>query len=1065
MPVTTRPISKYTKSQSDETATREVLANISVEQLTQAYMEKRISVQDYNYWMREKARLEIDGALRRDGLPMTIWQEAAKNTIKAWNDLLTAFKGVANPPAVASGESKTNPAFGGTWNEEHGRLYFASLALYREVQLVTGWLTAIGDVSRQKIENMALNEGASVGLARVYGIVGEHVVTFPILGFAMKGFGKAVQTGAKITGKGATTVKSAAEVSKESLLEIQALQTIAEGVQVDGVKEAANVLEQAGKVIGKEFTLVNPTMVARPARFFDPESFGRDFAKEAAAFAKENPVGLPALARKFGIDSKEILAADEAQLYGHLKALEKYSDQLVPRAKAALAGTVAEQHEFGQFVSSLFGRFGSRDLMDFLVHWNPQLVASGDIAGALRSLAENLSVLSNSNAAKLTFGSQEGFLKLGTFGPGLRELYFNLLLPFSLVPSFIGNSLAVSNHVMERATGSLFFGDTSLRSTVHFAKGMQFAMMDAVSAFGAAYRRMDATQAAQFVAMTGSRLDYIPHQIPGTIGQIINGIGTSPTLGLDNFFKVLIRRGLMYETAADEAYALGLTGSSLGSYINTRVVHPAFLTTYAAEWEARARTMTYQGEMGYMMKHLQPVLQWGPGVLYFPFVKTGVNLTKYSWDRTPGLQMLNTQLYKDIINGGSKGDEAIGRLILSNLFGHMNFELAKDGYITGSGPLNPKTRDSWSATHEPYSFATPKGWVPFPNLDPVTAPVGFMADFAQLADQLNEVTGGKLARAAVTAMLQNFPNRTWWRNMSDLQDQIKGLREGKPLITYSEQVLGAPLITGITGGAITQRLKQINDPIQRDARTLMDLVKARVPYFSEELPPKTDGYGDPLIPSQTLGGAWFGLFSPLAPKLKPAQEDSVKQEGDRLNATLPKFSKTVGGRTQHTEDDLADFDILPIHPGDSLGVDLSPQQSFRWKQLYKELWSDPKDGIKAQLLESKEYSDPKLMPKALQRITYEGTMRKYKQAAWNMLLVEDKELLERVVSAKVGNEMQKLGDPKERARLQQDLQLTLTDIRGMTRQQRDNLLHQDHTIEETPIEQPNYPPEIINELH
>lgn len=1076
MPITTRPVSKYTKSQKDELATRDILANVTTDQLTQAYMEQRMSIVDYNYWIREKARLEIDGALRRDGLPMTIWKETTKNTVKAWNDLLLAFKGVASPTAASSEENKTNPALGGRFNEEHDRLYYASLALYREVQMAMGWLNAVGDVSRQKIENMALNEGASVGLARIYGIIGEHAVTFPLVGFAFKGLGSVVKAGAKVAGKEATT-KVVSEVSKESLLEIQALRAVSDGAQLDGVKEAPKILKEAGKIIGKEISFADPVgdilpgVVARQGR-----SFAGEYKKNLAASVENLDDSIKAGLRKLGVvgEAPDIFKATPTpkELYAYIKTLEDTSGTLHKLARKAIRGDDADKYAFAKYASELFTAAPgqrthySSSFMDLLHKWDPLNVANGNIVGAMETLARDIAVQGNKvNTMKFILHSQDGFIKFGTIWPSLRELYLNLLLPFSLVPSFVGNSIAVSNHVMERATGSLFLGDTSLRSTVHFAKGMQFATMDAVKAFGAAYQRMDAAQAAQFVAMTGSRLDYIPHQIPGTIGQIINGIGTSPTMGMDNFFKVLVRRGLMYEKAADEAYALGLTGKAVGKYVQTKVKDPSFFTANYAEWEARARMMTYQGELGYMMQHLQPVMQWGPGVLYFPFVKTGVNLMKYSWDRTPGLQMLNTQLYKDIAVGGAKGDEAIGRLILSNLFGHMQFELAKDGYITGSGPQDPKTRGAWLATHESYAAAIPKGWMPLGNLDPVTAQMGFIADFAQMADQLNDTTGGKLAVVATIAMLKNFPNKTWWRNLSDINDQIKGLKEGKAPSTYSEQVVGAPLITGITGGAVTQRLKQIVDPVQRDARTLMDLVKARVPYFSKDLPPKTDDYGDPLVIPQTMGSEWFGIFSPVAPKFKAATENRVKQEGDRLHANLPKFPNTVGGRTQHTEDDFKDFDTLPIHPGDSMGVDLSPQQKYRWKQLYRALWSDPKDGIEKNLLDTKDYNNPKLMPQALQNITYEGLMRKYKQAAWNQLLSEDKELLERVINAKVGNEMQKLGDPKERARLQQDLQLTISGIRGMSQQEKSNLLNRDHTVEENPIETPILPPEVVEELH
>ena len=1105
MPVTTRPLSQFKRPGQKEIDKREILANTSVDDLKQAYQERRMSVYDYNYWLREKARLELDGVLRRDGIPMALWKETVKNTSKSWNDLIEAFQGLGSPSGLQEKEKTQNPALGGVWNETHGRLYYGSLAIFREVQLALGWLHALGDVTQQQVENMALNEGASLGMARVYGFAAGTLVALPVIGLLGKGFAVGVRTAGKIVGGARTT----ADISKEAIVEGQALKAIVEGMKVDGVKDADKLIETIAKsqttnpksflltegqakTLGREspedvFSRITREVEKEIGVLEQPSSMVAIKAKEASLIGEADRItkritkdeaikALPALARKFGIDltTEEQFAfaryvMTERQLYGHLKMLENHTDELPGLAKQALEGSQADQQAFVNYVGQLFSYtpgsqvLGSNKFRDLLMHWNPEAIAQGQIGAAMKSFAEDLSVMSPEGAAKLTFGSQEGFIKFGQIWPGIRELYFNVLLPFSWAPSFIGNALATSLHVMERATGALFVGDSSLRQTVYAAKAAQLAFGDAIKAFGEAYAKMDAGQAAAFVARTGSRLDYIPNQIPGTLGRIVNAFGTSPTMGMDNLWKVIDRRIVLYENAINQAVRSG--AADIGKAANSLVVDPRFYIQSYKEMEAVARKLTFQSELGWMMSRLRPIMQWGPGVLYFPFVKTGVNLLKYSWDRTPGLQLMNKQLYIDIANGGAVGDEAVGRLILSNMWGHFQYELAKDGYITGSGPLEPKTKASWEATHHPYSWATPKGWIPFDNLDPMTAPIGFIADFAQISDQMSEPTGGKLATAAAIAMLKNFPNRTWWRNASDLIDQIQGLKEGKPLVKYGEQATLAPGITGVTGGSLMQRVARIVDPIQRDTQTLMDLVKARTPYFSKDLPPKVDGYGDPIIPPQALGGAWFGLFSPVAPKVKPPVEDRVKQEGDRLQATLPRFGNTVGGKTQHTEDDLGNFDVLPQLPGDVIGVDITLQQKYRWAQFYRELLRDSKDGIEAVLINTRDYQDEKQTPKALQKEQFEGLLRAYKQGAWQKLLSEDPTLLEKVLRAKAGGSLPKIGDPKERARLQLDLELSINAAYGMSQRQRDNLLNQDHMIEENTYPAPKLDEEIQNELH
>src|SRR3972149_6448210 len=111
---------------------------------------------------------------------------------------------------------------------------------------------------------------------------------------------------------------------------------------------------------------------------------------------------------------------------------------------------------------------------------------------------------------------------------------------------------------------------------------------------------------------------------------------------------------------------------------------------------------------------------------------------------------------------------AIGRLTLAHLQAYFISEMVKEGYITGSGPIDPALRNVWLVTHQPYSVRSKEGWIPITNLEPASTPFGLVADFTQIMDQLDGPTAEQGAMASVFTIMQNFADKTWWRTLSDV---------------------------------------------------------------------------------------------------------------------------------------------------------------------------------------------------------------------------------------------------------------------------------------------------------
>jgi hypothetical protein len=134
---------------------------------------------------------------------------------------------------------------------------------------------------------------------------------------------------------------------------------------------------------------------------------------------------------------------------------------------------------------------------------------------------------------------------------------------------------------------------------------------------------------------------------------------------MDNFFKTILQRGDIYAQALNQGRHLGLDKGALADYAARHAAIPSqSMIEHAKDF---ALNQTFQNDLGTLGSAAKRLLQTGPMVLLFPFMKTPMNLAKYAWNRTPGLQFLSGSLYDDILAGGQRADMAIARLTLSNM--------------------------------------------------------------------------------------------------------------------------------------------------------------------------------------------------------------------------------------------------------------------------------------------------------------------------------------------------------------------------------------------------------------
>ena len=995
-----------------------MLRAISTDSIEKLYREGDITALDKNRLLREKARVELDELVEGKGYINAVLQKTIDNVKEGWENIVDSATHEQMPerPDVTPMQAAT---------KNTGReLWYAGQAAWGQIQILTSVFNAIGEVTGHVAEKTALRHGASPGLAWLIGTAVDL------------GSGALIPTGAVSksvvkTGQAAVSVTKKFAAASNPNAEARFMAFLTEALQRDGIKEAPYIVGRAAGKTASEVTEVGKAVKAAgevaPEGYRGATSFLKDMQEFASGISKEQArKELPGLMKKFGVNFNDLKSIAQLrggkgraytaeQFYGYLKALEKSGDELSKAARLAIApdATDFERMQFAKMVSELFTGPSekpkySKAFTDLIMHWDPVNVANGDLNAAMRTFATDMAQLTPAQTARITWQGQQGFIKFGEVGRGLREVFANIMLPLAWAPSLLSNTMGAGNMIAERlASGHAI-------EAAYMTKGMMLAIGDGLKAAGAAYR------------ISNSR-----SFIQGIAGKVVNNPSDN-LVAMDNFFKIVMLRGSLYADGLRAAAGV----PNKAAFVRNFVQNPTKEAFEAAI--ERAYRGTYQNDLGRWMSQFRPIAQSGPGFFWFTFVKSPINLVKYSWDRTPGLQMFSSRLWQDILAGGTLADDAMARMTLSWMQGMFVWELAKEGFITGGPPADPQLRKAWLATHVPYSIGVPGGKrVPYNYLDPATMPIAMVADMAQFADQLEPDELGKLGMAAQFAFMRNIADRTMWRGFSDLVDVIQGRAEARGVSKKDVDTVANPLVGLGTGGTLLSRTRQVEDPVQRDARDLLDSVRSRVPGWSEKVPPLRDGYGDVIIPPQTLGPSWFGYFSPLIPKIKPAEDSRIKLEGDRLQAKLPAFPDFIGRAPRD------DFSLTNALPEDGVGVAISPQERDRWKQIYRNIIMGAKDeqyiednpGIERGLLDTEEYQTA---PRALKRKLFENFMSNAKSAARDALLLEKPELHKKVLNANMGQVLPLLNE-EERPAAQAEYQEAIGLLESMSGDERDNL--------------------------
>jgi hypothetical protein len=317
-------------------------------------------------------------------------------------------------------------------------------------------------------------------------------------------------------------------------------------------------------------------------------------------------------------------------------------------------------------------------------------------------------------------------------------------------------------------------------------------------------------------------------------------------------------------------------------------IEAAVLRSRTAAAEAMDTTLMGPGsEFVRALSSLTNKRIFGIPILKFidPFVKIGANVINQAIvERTP-LGILAPEIRADLSgkNGNVAQDTAMAKMLVGTALSVGFGALAARGVISGSGPSDPARAAMWRlAGNQPYSVRIGDTWYSMSHLGPLGMMLGVAADMYDVGHMASE---GDMLQAGATlqhAITQNILDESFMRGPSDLIEAVDN--PGR----YGQSYIRSLVSSFMPFSSLSAQMARMSDPYSRQARSVVDGIKQKVPGMSEMLPPRRDIWGEPIQNYGALGGL-TSIY------MQPASHDPVNLALYNLGINVGQPTRSVRG--------------------------------------------------------------------------------------------------------------------------------------------------------------------------
>ncbi|MDE2439841.1 MAG: hypothetical protein KGP14_02360, partial [Betaproteobacteria bacterium] len=423
-------------------------------------------------------------------------------------------------------------------------------------------------------------------------------------------------------------------------------------------------------------------------------------------------------------------------------------------------------------------------------------------------------------------------------------------------------------------------------ASYHDAIGAAFSLVrgirDGVMA-GARELEMGGEQGAPLIGPKYSTLGAIPDI--AVKGVNVLPLGAAARLpgrfvaSIHSFFRAanysMEKAALAYRQASEE----GLIGAQFDARVADLHMNPTEAMMEQARKEAT--DLTLMGRAGPLTERVSkffnhelnlPFLGPTPLLKFInPFMHIGMNIINKSIvERTP-VGLLHPQIRADLAgtNGNIAADRAAARMMAGTGLAVMFGSLAAEGYVSGSGPDDPKKRAMWLlAGNQPHSVRIGDTWYQMNRLGPMGMLASISADMYEVGHYASQDDMQQAGAALQMAFTQTVMHEGWMKGPSDFLRAVEN-RDGYRAI-YLRDFLSSFVPYSVGSFQMVRAM----DPYSRQAKTLIDAIKKKIPGLSESLMPRRDIWGEPIANKDALG----------APGLTAVYEQQVSR--DPVNQTM-----------------------------------------------------------------------------------------------------------------------------------------------------------------------------------
>lgn len=362
-----------------------------------------------------------------------------------------------------------------------------------------------------------------------------------------------------------------------------------------------------------------------------------------------------------------------------------------------------------------------------------------------------------------------------------------------------------------------------------------------------------------------TRLD-LQHReaIPGKLGYLVR-TPFRVMEGGDQLFKEMNRRAALYALATRQAMKEQHKGQALQDRIGEIVASPSVSMRREAWDEALYGTFQSDlGPIGRMVMNLREVI---PGAwLIVPFIKTGANLGKVAVENTPAAALslllpnrLKSQVKANLLgqNGQAAQDTQLARIAMGTGLVVGVVAMVAAGMLTGGGPDDPDERAIWlAAGNQPYSVKVNGTWYSYQRIDWFALVIGTTADFVEASADMTDKAYDEVAAIILHSIANVTRDKSWFKGPAEFFDAFFG--KTSSVKTMQRYVRG--IASSFAVPNIVNQFAQNQDPVLRDAQTMWDEVKERLPYKRQSLLPRRTIFGEPKSNEGSLGP---DLLSPI----------------------------------------------------------------------------------------------------------------------------------------------------------------------------------------------------------